>query len=89
MLFALCPTAMVLTNILDAVLPFWPPAAKLLVGNLLSVSLLNWVFMAPLNRLLRTWLTPGPKSGWCEYGTTAGLILGLAVFFGVFHYLSA
>jgi antibiotic biosynthesis monooxygenase (ABM) superfamily enzyme len=60
-LVALYPTVVVLSLIITRLwyAPFWK---VLLLGNILSVSLLTWVVMPVVTRALRFWLTPAPDA---------------------------
>jgi uncharacterized protein len=75
-LVGLYPTVVILTL---GITEIWPGAqlwASLLVGNILSVSLLTWVVMPIVTRALRFWLEPEPHSG------TRTDVLGLAISVG-------
>jgi antibiotic biosynthesis monooxygenase (ABM) superfamily enzyme len=69
----LYPTVMLLNIFIGQHLSPLGLAASMLVGNLLSVSILQWVVMPPLQRALRPWFqADGPKK-------TATLIVGAAI----------
>ncbi|MGZ6806452.1 MAG: antibiotic biosynthesis monooxygenase [Mycobacteriaceae bacterium] len=75
-LVGLYPTVMILTL---GITEIWPGAqlwASLLVGNILSVSLLTWGVMPIVTRVLRFWLEPEPHSD------TRTDVLGLALSVG-------
>jgi uncharacterized protein len=57
-LVGLYPTVVLLTLAISAIWPNGPLWATLLVGNMLSVSLLTWVVMPIVTRALRFWLAP-------------------------------
>ena len=62
-LVGLYPTVVLLTL---AITKLWPGAdlwASLLLGNVLSVTLLTWVVMPAVTRALRFWLLPGRPAG--------------------------
>ncbi|SDC77947.1 antibiotic biosynthesis monooxygenase [Rhodococcus tukisamuensis] len=62
-LVGLYPTVVILTVALTEI---WPGAelwATLLVGNIASVSLLTWVVMPLVTRMLGFWLEPGRRPG--------------------------
>ncbi|MEV6219127.1 antibiotic biosynthesis monooxygenase [Nocardia sp. NPDC051833] len=59
-LVGLYPTVVILTLAIDEL---WPSAQlwlSLLIGNILSVSLLTWVVMPIVTRALGFWMRPGP-----------------------------
>ncbi len=61
-LVGLYPTVVLLTL---GISELWPDAElweSLLLGNILSVSLLTWVVMPVVTRALRFWLTPAPSA---------------------------
>ena len=83
---ALYPTVMVLTYWL--LTPFLKPlsfAAQMLIGNIASVSFLQWVAMPLLTRRLSFWLRPTKAAG---LGITlaglAGILAGLALMLWLF-----
>ncbi len=55
---ALYPTVMLITLLVTPWLSALPFALSMLIGNLLSVSALQWFLMPRLNRLLSFWLKP-------------------------------
>jgi antibiotic biosynthesis monooxygenase (ABM) superfamily enzyme len=57
-LLGLYPTVMVITLVILPPFGIWPFALTMLVGNILSVSALQWVLMPQLNRILGFWLQP-------------------------------
>ncbi|MCD2196005.1 antibiotic biosynthesis monooxygenase [Actinomycetospora endophytica] len=64
-LVGLYPTVVLLTLALSALWPAAPLWASLLVGNVLSVSVLTWVVMPVVTRALGFWLEPasrGPRT---------------------------
>lgn len=66
----LYPTVMLLNIVLGRYLSPLGLAASMLIGNLLSVSTLQWVVMPPLQRAFRPWFqADGP-------GRTASLVVG-------------
>lgn len=58
-LVALYPTVVLLTLAISEIWPAGPLWATLLVGNICSVSLLTWLVMPVVTRVLRFWLVPG------------------------------
>ena len=79
-LLGLYPTVMLLTILVG---PYTSPmglAASLLVGNALSVSILQWVVMPWLTALFQPWLNAdGAGKGVRSLGTPCGILLLLAV----------
>jgi antibiotic biosynthesis monooxygenase (ABM) superfamily enzyme len=61
-LVALYPTVVLLTLGISALWKHGPLWATLLVGNVLSVTLLTWVVMPVVTRALRFWLAPAPDA---------------------------
>ncbi|HEY2220486.1 antibiotic biosynthesis monooxygenase [Actinomycetospora sp.] len=61
-LVGLYPTVVLLTLALSALWPAAPLWASLLVGNVLSVSVLTWVVMPVVTRALRFWLEPARET---------------------------
>jgi hypothetical protein len=57
-LVGLYPTVVLLTLAISEIWPGGPLWATLLIGNILSVSLLTWVVMPIVTRALRFWLAP-------------------------------
>jgi hypothetical protein len=74
-LLGLYPTVMLLTITLGPLLAPFGRAGSMLVGNILSVSILQWGVMPLLLRILGPWLTPGPESGRIRRAVWPGLIL--------------
>jgi antibiotic biosynthesis monooxygenase (ABM) superfamily enzyme len=62
-LLGLYPTVMLLTLALGPLLAPLGMAGSMLVGNVLSVSILQWGVMLPLQRILRPWLAVGADTG--------------------------
>jgi antibiotic biosynthesis monooxygenase (ABM) superfamily enzyme len=61
-LVGLYPTVVLLTLGISALWKHGPLWATLLVGNVLSVTLLTWVVMPVVTRALRFWLAPAPDA---------------------------
>jgi antibiotic biosynthesis monooxygenase (ABM) superfamily enzyme len=61
-LLGLYPTVMLLDLAVGPLLSHLGRAGGMLVGNALSVSILQWGVMPPLQRLLSPWLNAGPNS---------------------------
>jgi antibiotic biosynthesis monooxygenase (ABM) superfamily enzyme len=57
-LLALYPIVMLISLVIMPWLSRLPLAASLLIGNMISVSALQWIFMPTLNRGLAFWLKP-------------------------------
>ncbi|MDH6678794.1 antibiotic biosynthesis monooxygenase (ABM) superfamily enzyme [Rhodococcus sp. LBL1] len=62
-LVGLYPLVVVLTLVIDELWPGAPLWASLLIGNIASVSLLTWVVMPIVTRVLRFWLEPDAPTG--------------------------
>ncbi len=75
-LVGLYPTVVLLTLGLTEIWPNAPLWSSLLVGNILSVSVLTWVVMPTVTRLLRFWLEPEPP------GSRRNDLVGLVVSVG-------
>ena len=87
-LVGLYPTVVLLTLGISALWPSGPLWASLLVGNVLSVSLLTWVVMPVVTRALASWLEPtaGARQPRTDVlGTVAalGVLTVLALVFAV------
>lgn len=83
---ALYPTVMVLTYwLLTPFLKPLPFAAQMLIGNIASVSILQWVAMPLLTRRLSFWLRPTKATG---LGITiaglVGILAGIALMLWLF-----
>jgi len=84
-LLALYPTVMLLSLVLSPWLAGLPMAGAMFISNLVSVSILTWLAMAPVNRLFGFWLVPSPSRSWLvEVLGTGAVILGYAVFLAIF-----
>ena len=73
---ALFPTVMLLSIFVG---PFTSPmgfAFSMLIGNFMSVAILQWVIMPQLTRLLAPWLNAKPRAG--SVGSAGGAALILA-----------
>lgn len=85
-LLGLYPTVMLLAVVVGPYTARLGPAAALLVGNALSVSLLQWAVMPVLTRAFARWLRPRPgRDGRANtaagLAVIAGLLAGLVVGF--------
>ncbi len=85
---ALYPTVMLLTYWLNPFLEALPFPARMLIGNIVSVSVLQWVAMPLLTRRLSFWLRPTKAAGLGITlaglaGILAGLVLMLRLFISV------
>jgi uncharacterized protein len=89
----LYPTVMIQAMIFTALGIFqsWPPAAAMLVNNLITSSILSWAVMPRLAGLLRFWLQPAylPPSGQADL--LGGVLVAIALGFMVvlFNHLQA
>lgn len=86
-LLILYPTVMILTlYVTGPLLKGWSLATSMYVGNFLSVSLLTWVLMPWVTRVLAFWLTPVKGSGVGNTLKGLALVLGLQLLMvGLFH----
>jgi antibiotic biosynthesis monooxygenase (ABM) superfamily enzyme len=75
-LFGLYPTVALLSLFLLPYTQRFGPAIAILIGNIASVSFLEWLGMPVLSRLLRPWLNATGKEG--RVCTGVGLILIVA-----------
>jgi uncharacterized protein len=84
-LLALYPTVMLITLLIMPRLGGLPFALSMLIGNILSVSALQWILMPRLNRILGFWLKPAALIERRSHlvGTLAvlGAILGMLLMF--------
>jgi antibiotic biosynthesis monooxygenase (ABM) superfamily enzyme len=80
-LLGLYPTVMLLTIFVGPLTNRLGLAAAMLIGNALSVSLLQWVVMPMLRLVLGPWLQASGRSG--KAGTVGGLVLILLVLAGL------
>jgi antibiotic biosynthesis monooxygenase (ABM) superfamily enzyme len=76
-LFGLYPTVMVETLLFShfGIMEGWSLAPKMFVNNLVSCSLLTWLVMPLVTRLLQFWLTP--SSSLAKHTNLMGLLLVL------------
>jgi antibiotic biosynthesis monooxygenase (ABM) superfamily enzyme len=74
-LLGLYPTVMLLGFAIGPSLAPLGKAGSMLVGNLLSVTILQWAVMPVLQRVLRPWLNPGAESGRAREAAWLSLIL--------------
>lgn len=76
----LYPTVMVLAYIDTPYLSPLGMSLAMLIGNILSVSFLQWILMPQLEKLLRPWLHPvGPKKKAIQAGGFAIIVCVLAL----------
>jgi uncharacterized protein len=68
-LVGLYPTVVLLTLAISEIWPDGPLWATLLLGNVLSVSLLTWVVMPIVTRALRFWLAPETDEQYARVAT--------------------
>jgi hypothetical protein len=76
-LVGLYPTVVLLTLGISEIWPSGPLWATLLLGNVLSVSLLTWLVMPVVTRALRFWLAPdgtGPDARLDTWGLVASVV---------------
>ncbi|WP_446224814.1 antibiotic biosynthesis monooxygenase [Nocardia sp. IBHARD005] len=86
-LVGLYPTVVILTV---AIAEIWPGAQlwiSLLVGNILSVSLLTWVVMPVVTRALGFWMRPGPRRDPRTDVVGLAWSVGFLTFAAMFFYL--
>jgi uncharacterized protein len=89
----LYPTVMIQMMIFAALGIFesWPPAAAMLVNNLITSSILSWAIMPRLTGLLNFWLQPAylPSTG--QTDLLGGVLVAIALGFMVvlFNHLQA
>ena len=83
---ALYPTVLVLTYwLLTPFLKPLPFAAQMLIGNIASVSFLQWVAMPLLTRRLSFWLRPTKATGLgITFAGLAGILAGLSLMLWLF-----
>jgi hypothetical protein len=85
-LFALYPTVMVLTYLNPFMRNLSLPV-QMLISNLLSVTLLTWLVMPTVTRLLSFWLG-APMGDWKKEALGLGTVaLGLGMFVVIFRML--
>ena len=84
-LLALYPTVMILNLTVGKVLQKVgvPPYLGLFIGNMLSVSILTWLAMPLVNRVLGAWLAPGEGPA-PRFSGTAAVVLCYLLFLAVF-----
>jgi uncharacterized protein len=80
---ALFPTVMLISIIAGSYLARLGFAFSMLVGNFLSVAILQWVLMPPLTRLLRPWLNADMDRQWALSVGGLGAILLILAAMGV------
>lgn len=78
-LAGLYPTVVLLTLAISEIWSSAPLWASLLLGNVLSVSLLTWVVMPVVTRALRSWLAPGPLPRRLEIAGTVASVAFLTL----------
>jgi uncharacterized protein len=77
----LYPTVMTLTLLVAPYTRSLGVAISILIGNALSVSILQWAVMPALIRVLRPWLKAPRAAGWAiNLGGAAFVLLALAAF---------
>ena len=82
---ALYPTVMLLTHALNPLLKSLPFSAQMLIGNIASVSFLQWIAMPLLTRRLSFWLRPTKTTGLgITLGGLAGILACLALILWLF-----
>lgn len=84
-LLVLYPTVMLLGLVLSPWLTALPLAVSMFIGNMASVALLTWLFMAPVNRAFSFWLAPtGARRGLVELRGIAIILGGYALAIVIF-----
>jgi uncharacterized protein len=82
---ALYPTVMLLTYWLNPFLKPLPFPGKMLIGNVVSVSFLQWVAMPLLTWCLSSWLRSTKATGlWITFAGLAGILASLALMLWLF-----
>jgi len=82
---ALYPTVMVLTYLLNPFLKSLPFPGQMLIGNIASVSFLQWVAMPLLTWSLSSWLRPTKATGLrITFAGLAGILASLALMLWLF-----
>jgi antibiotic biosynthesis monooxygenase (ABM) superfamily enzyme len=87
-LVGLYPTVVLLTLALARIWPNAPLWGSLLVGNVLSVSVLTWLVMPNVTRILRFWLVPDPPGSRRNDLVGLGLSLGFLTVAAVVFWLA-
>src|SRR6185437_1006390 len=85
----LYPTVMLLSMTVGVVTNRWGLALSMLVGNALSVSILQWGVMPVLTRLLNPWLQANDAARpRITLGGLAGVLLALAAMTAAFRLIT-
>ena len=88
-LLALYPTVMLLTMFVTPWLAGLGLAVSMLIGNALSVSMLQWGVMPRLTALLRRWLIAPQRQAWAlNIGGAVAILAALACITSVFQLLA-
>ena len=80
----LYPIVMLITDFISPLLSWMPFTASMLVGNIISVAVLQWCVMIWLNRSLSRWLMPRKKSASRDFWVTVGIFISLGLMVWVF-----
>ena len=84
-LLVLYPVVMLLGRFVSPWIASQPTALSIFIANLLSVSLLTWLFLPWVNRALGFWLTPDATRGRrMELGGIAIIVAGYALTIAIF-----
>jgi uncharacterized protein len=89
-LFGLYPVVMI-ENLLFShfgLMTYWPLAHKIFVGNVISCSLLTWVVMPLVTKLLKFWLKPQRSLLQINLAGTVIVFLGYGLMISLFNFLS-
>ncbi len=87
-LLALYPVVMLINFYISPHLPAWPLPVNMLVSNILSICILNWLGMPLVNRWLDFWLQPSKPSPRLDRVGTVGIAAALLVMVVMFQQLS-